>query len=159
MVKAGILKSQAEILAPGGYLSYNSAFTTKAVGREWALWQIAFMELFGAHKYRGEDVQRLPIHPPDFYRDLITSAGLRPIHERFVDVPHYREELEAISGYPPFVLGFTQMMVFPGPVYLEEAVDGMRRVIPSVLERFKTDSIITGHGMRSLLKSLLNILY
>lgn len=140
-IKAAIVRSQAEILAPEGLLSYNSAFTTVAVGREWAFWQIEFMRLFEANKHRGEDVKKLPVHPPSFYRDLIVDAGLVPIHERTVVVPQGREELEAISEYPPFVVGFTQMMVFPRPVTLKEAVDGMKGSITPVFDRFKTHSI------------------
>lgn len=139
--KADIFKNQAKILRPGRLLSYNSAFTTEAVGREWAVWQVEFMRLFGAYKYRGEDVQKLPIHPPSFYRNLIIEAGLIPIHEALVEVPHYQEGLEAISEYPPFVNGFTQMMGFSRPVYLEEAVEGMKRSIRPMFDRFKTDSI------------------
>jgi len=140
--KADIIKNQALILRPGRLLSYNSAFTTEAIGREWAVWQIEFMRLFRAHKYRGEDVQKLPIHQPSFYRSLIIEAGLTPIHETLVQVPHYQGELEAISEYPPFVNGFTQMMVFDHAVYLEEAVEGMKRSIQPMLSRLNADSII-----------------
>lgn len=140
-VKKEIVANQAEMLAPGGLLSYNSAFTTEAVGREWAYWQMKFMELLGARKYRGEDIQRLPVHPPSFYSGLITAPGLIPIHEQLVNVPQGQEELEAISEYPPFVQGFTSMMVFPREVTLEEAVEGMKAAIPAVFDRFKTKSL------------------
>lgn len=140
--KVDIISNMALILKPSGLLSYNSAFTTEAIGSEWAVWQVEFMRLMGAHKHRGEDVQKLPIHPPSFYRGLITEAGLLPIHEALVKVPHYQEELEAISEYPPFVNGFTQMMVFERPVYLEEVVEGMKRSIKPMFDRLKTDSIV-----------------
>lgn len=139
-IKAAILKSQAEMLAPEGLLSYNSAFTTIAVGREWAIWVIEFMKLFDG-AYRGGDVQGLPILPPAFYKGLIEDAGLSIVHESIVGVPHFREDLEAIAEYPPFAKGFTEKIVFPRRVELEEGITMMKQAIIPTLERLRKDSL------------------
>lgn len=141
-IKAAILKSQAEMLAPEGLLSYNSAFTTVAVGREWAFWLMEFMNLFpDSHRYKGDDVHGLPVHPTAFYRGLITDTGLAIVHERTVPVLQDKDALEGISEYPPFIVGFTEKIVFPRPVSMEEASDKMKRAIPPTLARLKTNSL------------------
>lgn len=141
-IKAAIVRSQAEILAPEGLLSYNSAFTTIAVGREWAIWVIEFMKRFdGAHKYKGDDVQGLPILAPAFYRGLIEDAGLSIVHESIVEVPHFKEDLEAIAEYPPFAKGFTEKIVFPRKVELEEGITIMKQAIPPTLKKLKRESL------------------
>lgn len=140
-LKLAILKSQAEILKPGGLFSFNSAFTTKSVFREWAVWQMEFMKIMDAERYRGGDIEGLPVLSPEDYRDLIEGRGLRVIHEAMVSYPHYKQDLEGISDYPPFAKGFTEKMVFKRPVSLAKGIQGMKDAITPTLTRLKTDTI------------------
>lgn len=140
--KKEIVDSMAEMLKPGGYFSYNSAFTTEAVGIEWAYWQIVFMKTFNAKRYKGEEIQSMPIHPPAFYRRLIEAAGLSIVHDKLAEVPMSEKALIGISEYPPFARGFTEKLVFDRPVCLDEGIEGIKQAIKPTLDRYKTDSLL-----------------
>lgn len=137
--KAEILESQEEMLKPGGLLSYNSAFTSEATGMEWGIWLLNFLKISGAK--RDKSIQGMPVHTPKFYYDLIEAAGLEVIHEDLVTVQMSKEELMGISEYPPFVRGFTESLIFPRPVGLEEGVKLMQEAIQPTLDKLKKDSL------------------
>lgn len=137
--KTRILTGQARMLKPGGLLSYNSAFTTEAAGMEWGIWLINFMKISGAK--RSKDIRGMPVHTPDFYKTLIENAGLTVIHEDKVTVPLSSEELEGISEYPPFVRGFTETLIFPRQVELEEGIKWMKEAVSPTLDKLKKDSL------------------
>lgn len=148
-VKAEILRSQTEMLRPGGLFSYNSAFTSKAAGREWGIWLREFMNVAETEgvtvsSYKGKDIDKMPVHSPEFYRSLIENAGLEVIEDgdRLVEVNMSKRELEGISEYPPFVKGFTEGLVFDKPVSMETGIDWMKRAIQPTLDRFNTDSLL-----------------
>lgn len=145
--KAEILKSQVKMLRVGGLFSYNSAFTSKAAGREWGIWLREFMNVAETEgvtvsSYKGKDIDRMPVHPPEFYKGLIENSGLEVIHDELVEVRMSKEELEGISEYPPFVKGFTEALVFSHPVKMELGIDWMKQAIQPTLDRFKTDALL-----------------
>lgn len=111
--KERALKSMAHTLAPGGIMSYNSAFTTMAMidsaiahGR----WKnLSFLEL-GKKRNKGAAV--MPYLSPEDYLEMITNAvrksGGTPVvvHDFLRSVTLSRTALEGISRYPAFINGF-----------------------------------------------------
>ncbi len=104
--KQSILVSVASILRPGGLFTYNSAFTTAALGQaamQWGKWKSkAFSVLEGK---RNRRMKGLVAHSPDEYLEMITGAGLSVVHEAKKSVRMSRTALEAIARYPRFVWG------------------------------------------------------
>ncbi|MBI2338731.1 class I SAM-dependent methyltransferase [Candidatus Daviesbacteria bacterium] len=138
--KTDIIDSMVKMLRPGGLLSYNSAFTTEAAGMEWGIWLLNFLKISGAR--RNKDIQGMPVHTPDFYKILIENTGLTVIHEDKVKVPLSLEELKSISEYLPFVRGFTETLIFPRPVEMEEGIEMMKQALVPTLDKLKSDSLV-----------------
>ena len=138
------LKNKRKVLAemyrvgkPGAHYSWNSAFTTEAMGNDanakgYGRWiAYAFRELDGRGKKDDEKVkldidqdESTKIYTPDEYFSMITEAGFIAVSMKRCDVVMTPTALKAISNYPRFVEGVLESF---------QAKDGSER-IPSVSE-------------------------
>lgn len=105
-VKQTVLDAMAESLEPGGILTMNSAFTTKAyaggsAGMAWGRWITRAHDLLGIKREKTS----LAVLEPEDYRKMITDSGLKIVHEDLVPVNLSKEALIAISHYPSFING------------------------------------------------------
>jgi SAM-dependent methyltransferase len=119
--KQSVVTSMASILRPGGLFSYNSAFTTIAMGDSamlWGRWKARAFSILGGKRNRA--VKGLITHTPEEYRDMITSTGLDVVHEARPTVVLCRSALEAIAAYPRFVYGVFADLVGEAAVSLED---------------------------------------
>lgn len=120
-LKRKVFEQMAKMLRGGGLLSYNSAFTTRAVTTTpmlWGRWKAYAFAIMGAK--RDKNVEPLRIHSPEEYRSMITDAGLKIEYEASQDVELTHGALEAISRYPAFVEGVFRDMMDEAKVSIEE---------------------------------------
>jgi len=109
--KIEVIGAMADILKPGGLLTFNSAFTTDGISKDpmsWGKLKLRAMAILGGK--RDKQVQGLPIHPPGKYKQMIEDAGLVVIHEERKIVNLTKESLAAISKYPAFIKGVFEDM-------------------------------------------------
>ena len=109
--KVEVIGAMADILKPGGLLTFNSAFTTEGILMDpmgWGKWKLRAMGILGGR--RDKQVQGLPIHPPEIYKQIIENAGLKVIYEAKKIVNLTKEALLAISKYPAFFRGALEDM-------------------------------------------------
>jgi len=109
--KVEVIGAMADILKPGGLLTFNSAFTTDGISKDpmsWGKLKLWAMAILGGK--RDKQVQGLPIHPPGKYKQMIEDAGLVVIHEERKIVNLTKESLAAISKYPAFIRGVFEDM-------------------------------------------------
>jgi ubiquinone/menaquinone biosynthesis C-methylase UbiE len=105
--KQEVFETAAEVLAPDGVLSMNSAFYEGAMGDagvRYGKWSIKAAELAGERRSKLQ----LENKSPDDYVAMVEESGLTIVKQDIVEVTMDRHALEAISRYPQFVKG-----VFP----------------------------------------------
>lgn len=107
--KAQIVQSMADILKPGGYFTFNTAFTTIANSEDssgWGRWKLMSMEkLAGQRVKRNKNAEAMPVLTPEEYKEMILNTGLTVVHEKKITVCLTKEALEAIARYPGFFEG------------------------------------------------------
>lgn len=116
-----IIHNMADILREGGFLTYNSAFTTRAMERaamQWGQWKLKALSML--NRKRDKTVTPIEVLKPEEYRGMIEKAGLTVIHEEFRVVNLSKAALAAISRYPKFVEGVCADMVDTARVTVEE---------------------------------------
>ncbi len=109
--KVEVIGAMTDILKPGGLLTFNSAFTTEGILIDpmgWGKWKLRAMGILGGK--RDRQVQVMPIHSPEIYKQMIENAGLKVIHEAKKIVNLTKEALLAISKYPAFFRGALEDM-------------------------------------------------
>lgn len=109
--KIEVIGAMADILKPGGLLTFNSAFTTEGILIDpmvWGKWKLRAMGILEGK--RDRQVQVMPIHSPETYKQMIENAGLKVIHEAKKIVNLTKETLLAISKYPAFFRGALEDM-------------------------------------------------
>ena len=109
--KVEVIGAMADILKPGGLLTFNSAFTTEGILIDpmvWGKWKLRAMGILEGK--RDRQVQVMPIHSPETYKQMIENAGLKVIHEAKKIVNLTKETLLAISKYPAFFRGALEDM-------------------------------------------------
>lgn len=110
--KVKVIEAMADILKQGGLLIFNSAFTTDGISIDpisWGKLKLLAMGILGGK--RDRQVQVMPIHPPEIYKQMIENAGLKVIHEAKQIVDLTKEALIAISKYPAFFRGALEDML------------------------------------------------
>jgi ubiquinone/menaquinone biosynthesis C-methylase UbiE len=119
--KQSIFLSIARILKPGGFFTYNSAFTTAALEQSalvWGRWKAKAFSILGGK--RNRKIKGVITHTPEEYRQMITNAGLIVVHEAKKSVKMSRTALEAIATYPRFIQGVFADLVGGEKLALEE---------------------------------------
>jgi len=119
--KQSVLLAIAKIIRPGGFFTYNSAFTTAAMeesAMQWGRWKSRAFSILGGK--RNRKVKGLITHTPEEYKQMITNAGLTIVHEAKKSVVMSRTALETIATYPRFIYGVFADFVSEQEVSLEE---------------------------------------
>jgi ubiquinone/menaquinone biosynthesis C-methylase UbiE len=119
--KQSVFLSIARMLKPGGFLTYNSAFTTAALEQSalvWGRWKAKAFSILGGK--RNRKIKGVITHTPEEYRQMITNAGLTVVHEAKTSVKMSRTALEAIATYPRFIQGVFADLVGGEKLALEE---------------------------------------
>lgn len=119
--KRSVLAAMAQILKPGGIMTYNSAFTTAALDEaamDWGRLKAKAFAILGGK--RDRQLAAVKIHTPEEYRQMIVETGLTVIYEARKVVRLPRAAMEAIGRYPAFVEGAFSDMVGTERVSLEE---------------------------------------
>lgn len=110
-IKRAIFVSQAKILKPGGVQTYNSSFTTIGNGDaalKWGRWKLNSFAYF--NEKRNRNITAMEVFSPEEYRQMITDAGLKIVHEDVKTVVLSLDALKAISRYPEYVNGIFRDM-------------------------------------------------
>ena len=119
--KQGTLLYIANILKPGGFFTYNSAFTTAALEQSammWGRWKAKAQSLLGGK--RDRKVKGLITHSPAEYVEMITNAGLSVVHDAKESVRMSRTALEGIARYPRFICGVFADLIGQEKLSLDE---------------------------------------
>lgn len=104
--KRAVFNAMAQVLKPGGVLSYNSAFTVIGMGESafgYGQWKMDAIKSLGER--RNKSIEAIAIHHPDEYETMLKDSGLTIIHSAVRPVILTRDALEAIAQYPGFVEG------------------------------------------------------
>ena len=131
--KRSVLAAMAQILRPGGVLTYNSAFTTAALdmgAMEWGRLKAKAFAVLGGK--RDRHAVAVKIHTPEEYRQMIVDAGLEVIYEGRQVVRMTRESIAAIAHYPAFIEGVFSDMIGTEQVPLAEKHRAMMEVIQNM---------------------------